>query len=317
MAYLEWIRQHVGPQKIVLVYASACVADAHGRILWQYRADFNCWGLPGGMLELDESLPACVIREVHEETGLQVIPTRVVGVYSSPDFDVTYPNGDQVQQVTFCFACQVVGGTLQADGRESHDLRWFPTGQCPPTLPWYQVMLADLLANQPYATFNQGTPGNGRAAIPYYQFLRRYLGQACIISPGTAAFIQNEAGHILLQQRSDSGHWGFPGGGVELGERVDQTIVQEVYEETGLHVQPTRVIGVYSDPVDTFIYPHGDQVKLVRTFFACQVTGGQLRADGIESLAVRFFPPEGLPRLIPQHHRPLHDALANKGKTAF
>lgn len=150
-----------------------------------------------------------------------------------------------------------------------------------------------------------------------YHFLRAYIGPACVISPGTAAFIQNEAGHILLQQRGDSGQWGFPGGGVELGERVDQTIVQEVYEETGLHIQPTHVIGVYSDPVDTLTYPHSDQVKLVRTFFAGQIIGGRLQADGIESLAVRFFPPEALPDLMPPHHRPLHDALANDGKTAF
>lgn len=317
MAYLEWLRQRVGRQKILLVYATACVEDGHGRVLWQHRTDFDTWGLPGGVLELDETLPACAVREVYEETGLHVTPARVVGVYSSPNYDVTYPNGDQVQQVTFCFACRVEGGTLQADGQEGYALQWLPETECPPTKPWYRAMLADYAANQPFASFDRGAPGQNRTAVPYYRYLRQYIGQAPYIMAGTAAFIQNEAGHILLQQRRDNGLWCFPGGGVELGERVDQAMIQEVWEETGLHVQPTRVIGVYSDPVDWITYPNGDQVKIARTFFACRVTGGVLKADPVESLDARFFPPDNLPEVMPPHGRPLRDALAKEGPTVF
>jgi 8-oxo-dGTP pyrophosphatase MutT (NUDIX family) len=90
-SYLQWMRQHVGQQKILLAFATACVRDENGRILWQQRADFGWWGLPGGILELDESLPQCAVREVKEETGLEVTPVRLIGIYSSPDFDVTYP----------------------------------------------------------------------------------------------------------------------------------------------------------------------------------------------------------------------------------
>ncbi|MCL4263437.1 MAG: NUDIX domain-containing protein [Anaerolineae bacterium] len=317
MAYLEWLRERVGTRKVLLVYTSAVVEDGHGRVLWQHRTDFDTWGLPGGVLELEESLPACAVREVHEETGLRVTPTRVVGVYSSPDYDVTYPNGDQVQQISFCFACRVEGGRLQADGREGRTLQWLPASQCPPTLPWYQAMLADLNANQPFASFNRGAPGQNRAAVPYYQYLRQHIGQAPYIMAGAVAFIQNEAGHILLQQRRDNGLWCFPGGGVELGERVEQAMIQEVWEETGLQVQPSRVIGVYSDPVDRITYPNGDQVKIARTFFACHITGGRLQADAVESLDARFFAPDGLPQMIVPHGRPLQDALANHPYTVF
>ncbi|HRQ37728.1 MAG TPA: NUDIX domain-containing protein [Chloroflexota bacterium] len=317
MAYLEWLRQRVGTRQVLLVYTSVVVEDGHGRVLWQHRTDFDSWGLPGGVLELEESLPACAVREVLEETGLHVTPTRVVGVYSSPDFNVTYPNGDQAQQVSFCFACRVEGGTLQADGHEGYALQWLPATACPPTQPWYQAMLADYNAHQSFASFDRGAPGNSRPNVPYYQFLRPYIGQAPYIMAGTAAFIQNEAGHILLQQRRDNGLWCFPGGGVELGERVDQAIVQEVWEETGLQVQPTHVIGVYSDPVDWITYANGDQVKIARTFFACRIIGGHLQADAIESLDARFFAPNALPEIIAPHGRPLQDALANYPYTVF
>jgi 8-oxo-dGTP pyrophosphatase MutT (NUDIX family) len=317
MAYLEWLRQRVGTRKVLLVYTSVVVEDGHGRVLWQHRTDFDTWGLPGGVLELDETLPACAVREVLEETGLHVTPTRVVGVYSSPEFDVTYPNGDQVQQVTFCFACRVAGGTLQADGHEGYTLQWFSASHCPPTFPWYQAMLADYNTNTPFATFDRGAPGHSRPNLPYYKFIRQYIEQSPYIMAGTAAFIQNAAGHILLQQRRDNGLWCFPGGGVELGERVDQAMMQEVWEETGLQVQPTRVIGVYSDPVDWITYPNGDQVKIARTFFACRITGGVLKADVVESLDVRFFPPEKLPEMIPPHGRPLQDALSKFPHTVY
>jgi 8-oxo-dGTP pyrophosphatase MutT (NUDIX family) len=87
---LHWLRQRVGRQKILLVFASACVRDDAGRLLWQRRSDFGFWGLPavqsgtglcGGVLELGESLPEAVVREVGEETGLEVEPVRLVGIY--------------------------------------------------------------------------------------------------------------------------------------------------------------------------------------------------------------------------------------------
>ena len=72
--YITWLRSHVGPRKILLAYATALIRDDQGRVLFQQRADFKdaWWGLPGGLLELDESLPAGLAREVKEETGLDV-----------------------------------------------------------------------------------------------------------------------------------------------------------------------------------------------------------------------------------------------------
>jgi 8-oxo-dGTP pyrophosphatase MutT (NUDIX family) len=322
-SYLGWIRQHVGREKILLVYASACIRDGVGCVLWQRRADFGWWGLPGGVLELDESLPQCVTREVHEETGLTVEPTHLVGVYSSPDFDVTYPNGDQVQQVTACFECQIPNTEYRISNiehpidDETLELAWFDLNDPPPTASWYRAMTDDLALGRTAASFERGRPGNGRGDEPFFRQVRRHIGAAPFVVPAAAAFVRDEAGRILLQRRGDTGDWGLPGGGIELGERADQTVVNEVREETGLEVEPIRLIGVYSNAAFWFTYPHGDQVKVVSLLFECRVAGGRLQADGIESLDVRFFPSDALPPLIERHARRVRDGLAGREEAVF
>jgi len=316
-AYIEWIRQHVGHRKILLVFASAYVRDDAGRVLWQRRADFGSWGLPGGVLELDESLPTCVVREVREETGLGVEPVRLTGIYTSPDFDVVYPNGDEAQQVTFCFECRALNGSLKTDGDETLDLAWFDLDHVPPTAAWYAAMAADLALNQKAASFERGRPGDDHTAEPFYVQLRRHIGHERWVMPGAAALIRDQAGRVLLQRRGDTGEWGLPAGAMELRERLDQTVIREVREETGLEVKPARVVGVYSGSDFNFTYPGGDQVKAVSTLFDCRSAGGELRADGVESLEVRFFSPDDLPLLAPRHLRRIQHALANREEAFF
>jgi ADP-ribose pyrophosphatase YjhB (NUDIX family) len=115
------------------------------------------------------------------------------------------------------------------------------------------------------------------------------------IRPGVAAVIF-EDGRVLLQRRDDTGRWGLPGGGVEPGESVRQAVIREVREETGLLVEPIRLIGVYSDPVhhQVVTYPDGNVIHYVSTVFECVVHGGAL-ACGDESLALDWFDPDTLP----------------------
>ena len=319
LSYLDWIRQHVGHQKILMVFASACIRDDRNRLLWQRRADFGWWGLPGGVLELNESLPECVVLEVYEETGLVFETTRLVVVYSSPDFDVVYPNGDQVQQVTVCFECTAKQGEQDADASsdETLELAWFDLDAPPPTASWYMAMAADLALERRMCSFDRGSSGNGRGNEPFFRQVRRHIGPAAFVMPAAAAFIQDKAGRVLLQRRGDTGEWGLPGGGMELGERIDQTVIDEVREETGLRVEPVRLIGVYSDDAFWFTYPHGDQVKVVSLLFECRVVGGQLQADGIESLEVAFFPVDALPPMIERHARRVRDGQAGLEEACF
>jgi ADP-ribose pyrophosphatase YjhB (NUDIX family) len=115
------------------------------------------------------------------------------------------------------------------------------------------------------------------------------------IRPGVAAVIF-DGERVLLQRRDDNGRWGLPGGGVDPGESVHAAIVREVREETGLEVEPLRVIGVYSDPANhqVITYPDGNVIHYVSTVFECTVRGGTL-ACGAESLELGYFPPDALP----------------------
>src|SRR5207253_8103307 len=73
-----------------------------------------------------------------------------------------------------------------------------------------------------------------------------------------SAVITDENGYILLQRRTDNDLWGLPGGGMDLGESIGQAVVRETKEETGLDVEPTGLVGIYSDPGHVIAYADGE-----------------------------------------------------------
>jgi ADP-ribose pyrophosphatase YjhB (NUDIX family) len=134
-----------------------------------------------------------------------------------------------------------------------------------------------------------------------------------VIRPGVAAVIFDGA-RILLQRRDDNRWWGLPGGGVEPGESVRAAIVREVREETGLDVEPLRLIGVYSDPANHQIitYPDGNVIHYVSSVFECAVRGGTLTCCE-ESLELDWFAPDALPDdTLPISRIRIVDAIARR-----
>ena len=138
------------------------------------------------------------------------------------------------------------------------------------------------------------------------------------IRPGVSAVIFDRRGRLLLQQRSDGGQWGLPGGSVEIGESVADAIVREVREETGLTVRPRRIIGVYSDPALQVVrYPDGNVWHYVSVCFECVVRGGELTTCD-ETLALEYFPVRKLPAtLLPNHRIRIRDARARRTAAAI
>jgi ADP-ribose pyrophosphatase YjhB (NUDIX family) len=135
-----------------------------------------------------------------------------------------------------------------------------------------------------------------------------------VIRPGTCAAIFNGRGEILLQKRADNGFWGLPGGAVDPGESVQQGVLREVREETGLQVRVVRLVGVYSDPRNYMIthYPGGDIVHNVSLCFVCERVSGTLQLSG-ESTDIGYFPVEALPEpMMPSHLIRLKDVLAQQ-----
>ncbi len=149
--YVDWLRKKVGTEPVILNAANAIIADEKGDVLFMRRGDFAAspvWGLPGGMLELEESAETAVRREVLEETGLEVMATEFLGTYTNNPI-VSYPNGDQCKIILFVFVCTVASGTLQADGKESLELGFYNPKTPPPLFrPYIQNILDDFVAGK-------------------------------------------------------------------------------------------------------------------------------------------------------------------------
>ncbi len=84
----------------------------HTKILLTRRQDNGRFCLPGGGIEPGESAAQAAMREVKEEVGLDVQITKLVGVYSSPDYLIRYADGNQYQYVSMLFEASVIGGKL-------------------------------------------------------------------------------------------------------------------------------------------------------------------------------------------------------------
>ncbi len=127
---------------------AAIITNAAGQILLQRRSDNGLWGLPGGSVEIGESVTEAIVREVREETGLAVEVERLIGVYSDPSFQVfRYKDGNVVHYINTLFACRVVGGTLETCD-ESLELKFFDPARMPrDMLRTHRIRVEDAIAN--------------------------------------------------------------------------------------------------------------------------------------------------------------------------
>jgi len=138
------------------------------------------------------------------------------------------------------------------------------------------------------------------------------------LGAGVAVLIFNDENQVLLQKRADVGLWGIPSGHVEIGETVSEAAIREVKEETNLEIRIKKLVGIYSDPSSqVFEYPNGPVVHFITTCFLAEITGGVLKCNFDESLDIKFFDQQNLPKdLLKMHPRWLEDALADQ-KLAF
>jgi ADP-ribose pyrophosphatase YjhB (NUDIX family) len=123
---IDYYRDPNAPRANSLVPgASAIVADDEGNVLLHRRQDSGRWALPGGVMDIGESIAQCAEREVKEETGLTVKAYRLVGVYSDPDHVFAYGDGEVRQEFSVCFACRILGGNISKSD-ESLEVRFWP-----------------------------------------------------------------------------------------------------------------------------------------------------------------------------------------------
>ena len=123
--YVARLRRAVGNARLFLPSVAGLVRDDGNRLLLVQSRDDGRWSTPGGTVELDETPATAVVREVWEETGLFVRPTRIFGVYGGPRFLVRYPNGDETQYLSTMFDCAIESGEPRADGDETTAVDFF------------------------------------------------------------------------------------------------------------------------------------------------------------------------------------------------
>lgn len=117
------------PNRIVPA-VTAAVTDDRGRILLIHRTDNDRWALPGGALELGETVISTAVREVKEETGIDIEVSGLVGIYSDPRHVIAYDDGEVRQQFAICVRGRAVGGTLRGSS-ESSEVRWIDVEELP------------------------------------------------------------------------------------------------------------------------------------------------------------------------------------------
>lgn len=132
------------------------------------------------------------------------------------------------------------------------------------------------------------------ARVDYYHDPHAPSANSIVV--GVTAVVRNDVGQLLMIRRTDSGLYAIPGGAQEIGETISQTVVREVNEETGIDVQVTALIGIYSDPDHVIAFTDGEVRQEFSICFRAQPIGGQLRTSS-ESSEVRWVDPARLDEL--------------------
>jgi HAD superfamily hydrolase (TIGR01450 family) len=295
---------HTQPDAVVtgcdegITYGDLAVATAYV----QRGASFVATNGDGSFPTQDGRSPAtgAIVAALEKATGRLA---TVIGKPSADIFDAALSGADAGRRTV------MVGDSLEADilGAHRAGLPAVLVGQSDVRLPQPRdprhpdAVIADLTGLfDPRVRLRDWSP----ADLPWPD----------TVAAAVAAVVFDDAGRVLLGLRADKGLWGIPSGHVEPGESVVDAVRREVREEAGLDVAVESLIGIYSDPESqTFVYPSGRITHFITNCFRCRITGGDLRPDGTETLAVRFFSCDDLPdALLPMHPRWLADALANE-----
>ena len=127
MDYIHDLRKEIGPRKIILNCAGALIIR-DGRILFQRRTDNGRWGLIGGLLEMNETYQQAALREIREETGLEVRLDHFLGIFHN--HNMVWSNGDAAHVISAMFTATIVSGEPRID-EESFELRFFGKDEFP------------------------------------------------------------------------------------------------------------------------------------------------------------------------------------------
>jgi ADP-ribose pyrophosphatase YjhB (NUDIX family) len=134
------------PQLTPKIAVNAVVFNDRRQVLLAKRTDNGLWCLPGGHVDLGETLEKACLRELFEETGLQGRVERLIGIYSDPENSLHIAQGPEWHTIRVSFLCQVVGGTITSSS-ETSEIRYFDLDQLPALITDHARRIQDALDN--------------------------------------------------------------------------------------------------------------------------------------------------------------------------
>lgn len=133
--------------------------------------------------------------------------------------------------------------------------------------------------------------------MSYISNLRKHIGHEPLINIGATVIVMNDKKEILLNLRSDTNTWGIIGGGIELGESLEETAARELLEEAGLKAESFELIDLLSGKDLHFKYPNGDETYTVIALYKAVNISEKLKINDDESYKLQYFSLDLLPKL--------------------
>lgn len=130
MGYIEELRKRVGNDPVIFVRPSVVILNKEKEILMVKYQD-GTWGIPGGLMELGESVEECAVREIKEEIGIEIKNLRLFGVFSGKELFTKLRNGDEYYNVVIGYVCNDFIGDILPDGIEVIEARFYKISELP------------------------------------------------------------------------------------------------------------------------------------------------------------------------------------------
>lgn len=140
MGYISELRKYVGHNPIMATSIMGIIYDKEKGILFEKSSDFDVWCVPGGALEIGESLEDGLKREIKEETSLEIYNPKLFEVRSN--IHIVYPNKDEVYYTEVIYEVTEYKGDLRPDA-ESIELKWFKVENLPDDISPIQIEIIE------------------------------------------------------------------------------------------------------------------------------------------------------------------------------
>jgi ADP-ribose pyrophosphatase YjhB (NUDIX family) len=139
------------PANSIVPSVTVAVRDDAGRILLVHKIDNDYWALPGGAVDLGESVVDAAVREIAEETGVTIGLGGLVGIYSDPGHVMAYDDGEIRQQFSICFHARLIAGVARQDDTEVKAVQWVDPSDVPSLKihPSMRRRIDDAIAGRP------------------------------------------------------------------------------------------------------------------------------------------------------------------------